>query len=442
MEEIKSDKDPSKINLRSEEITEILGIPPKWIVRWGITVILIVVAIIFIGSGFFRYPDIIIAPSVITSENPPSIIISKSDGKITDLMIAEGSFVKVGDTIAVIENPARLDDIRDLSRSLRSFDPSEKAGVIITGFSNHNNLNLGEIQNQYNSFSKAFKEYQIFIKQDYHENKIRALESEKLKYNQYYRRLMALRDLTERESDLAGKQFKRDSGLFVSNVIPVVEYERSLSTLLAKYQQLENARLDMTNTTLTIDRLNQSILDLRFEQETRTNTLKEELVNSYNQLVSSLASWEKKYLLIAPSSGRLTYMDVWSNLQEVKSGDPLFTINPEERGKVFASVIIPFRGIGKVKTGERVNIKLDGYPYMEFGVVEGTIQTVSSGSKEEGFPAVVHLTKGAVTSYGHELSFERDLSGLAEITTEEMTLLKRFFNPFRYLVSNKIINKY
>ncbi|MDY0202359.1 MAG: HlyD family secretion protein, partial [Tenuifilaceae bacterium] len=63
----------NKINIKSDEITEILGTPPRWVVRWGITLIFTIIGIVFIGSIFFRYPDTIIAPVVITAENPPSV---------------------------------------------------------------------------------------------------------------------------------------------------------------------------------------------------------------------------------------------------------------------------------------------------------------------------------------------------------------------------------
>ncbi|RPH33146.1 MAG: HlyD family efflux transporter periplasmic adaptor subunit [Bacteroidales bacterium] len=428
----------SKINLRSEEITEILGVPPKWILRWGITVIFVVIATIFFGSAFFKYPDIVIAPATITSENPPSVIISKANGKITDIFFTDGQLVSRGDTIAVIENPAKLKDILTLSRIVQKFNPQQKTTDSIVGSKNLDNLNLGDIQNPFNSFSKAYAEHQLFQKQDYHKQKIRAIESEIKQYNQYYNQLCTQRNLTIKDLELTQKQFTRDSQLFKSGVIPALEYERSQATILSKRQALENAKLNLSSTTITIEKLRQNILDTKLEQESQCKKLTEDLVNNFNQLVSTLSAWEKTYLLIAPSSGKLTYMNVWSNLQEVKSGDRLFTINPEKRGKVFAQLTLPFEGAGKVKPEQHVNIKLDGYPYMEFGMVEGTIESISSGSMENGYPAIVSLHNGATTGYGENLSLDRDLTGIAEITTEDMTLLKRLLNPLKHIFKNRV----
>jgi len=439
METEKIDKktDSQNINLRSEEIHEILGVPPKWIVRWGITLIFIVIAIVFIGSAFFRYPDIVSAPAVITSENPPSVIISKASGKITNIFKTDGSTVIKGDTIAVIENPANLKDIKYLSGLVLSFNPQRGNFDTIQHSKRFENLILGDVQSQFNVFSKAYSEYQLFIKQNYHEIKIKAIESQIKQYNQYYNRLLSQRNLTQQDLELSKKQFVRDSQLYRQEVIPALEYERSQATILSKKQSLEGARLNLSSTAIDIEKLKQSIIDTRLEQESQSKKLKEDLINSYNQLVSSLSAWEKTYLLIAPSSGRLTYMEVWSNLQEVKSGDRLFTINPENRGSVFAQLTLPFEGAGKVKPGQHVNIKLDGYPYLEFGMVEGIVQSVSSGSLEKGYPAIVSLPNGALTSYKEKLNFERDLTGIAEVTTEDITLLQRLFNPLKYLIKSK-----
>lgn len=436
--EIKNSNTDSKpINLRSEEIQEILGVPPKWIVRWGITLIFIIIAIVFIGSAFFRYPDIVIAQAIITSKNPPSVIISKANGKITSIFNQDGSMVTKGDTIAVIENPAKLSDIKYLSGLLLAFDPQKAKLDTLHDALRLESLILGDIQGQFNSFSKAYSEYQLFIKQNYHEIKIKAIESEIKQYNQYYNRLLSQKSLSQQDLDLSKKQFARDSQLYKTGVISALDFEKSQAILLSKLQSLENARLNLANTAIGIEKLKQSIIDTRLEQESQFKKLKEDLINSYSQLVSSLATWEKTYLLVAPSSGRLTYMEVWSNLQEVKSGDKLFTINPENRGNVFAQLTLPFEGAGKVKPGQHVNIKLDGYPYLEYGMVEGVVQSVSSGSLDKGYPAIVSLPKGALTSYNEKLNFERDLTGIAEVITEDMTLLQRLFNPLKYLLKSK-----
>lgn len=52
-------EDTNNIELRSEEVQEILGEVPAWILRRGITLTAIIVVVILLGSAFFKYPDVI-----------------------------------------------------------------------------------------------------------------------------------------------------------------------------------------------------------------------------------------------------------------------------------------------------------------------------------------------------------------------------------------------
>ena len=49
-----------KIQLRSDDVQEILGTPPSWIVRWGSTFIFLGVILLGVVSYIVKYPDIIV----------------------------------------------------------------------------------------------------------------------------------------------------------------------------------------------------------------------------------------------------------------------------------------------------------------------------------------------------------------------------------------------
>ena len=60
-----------KLELHSEEIQELMGFIPRGVVRWGLTVIFLILAGIVAGCFFFKSPEIITAPMVLTTEYPP-----------------------------------------------------------------------------------------------------------------------------------------------------------------------------------------------------------------------------------------------------------------------------------------------------------------------------------------------------------------------------------
>ncbi len=435
----KSGKTNIDISLRSEEVGEILGRPPAWIVRWGTGIAFMVIAVVIAGSSFFSYPDIVSAPVLITKENPPSVLIARSAGKPEVIFMADGTRVSAGDTLAVIENPARFNDIFRLGRYVESANSAISPDRDIIAVSLPAGLVLGEVQPSYNAFSAALNDYRIFIKQDLYEHRIDALTLELNEYTRYRDNLSRQKSLAERELELGMAQFRRDSALFTAGVISASEYEQVQAALLNRQKAVENSELALSDAGITIARLERTIADTRLEKEERHQKLYTEMINAFRQLESSLAFWENRYLLVAPAAGTLNYLSVWSSLQELREGDAAFSIVPEEMGNLHARTIVPFRRAGKVRPGQRVNIKLEGYPYMEFGMVEGRVHSVSGGPVDEGFPAVILLTRGAVTSFGHELEVVRELPGIAEISTDELSLLERLISPVRHLLKNRLV---
>lgn len=427
---------PEKINIKSDEITEILGTPPRWIVRCGITIVFTVIAVVLIGSAFFKYPDTVVSPVIITAENPPAVVIARASGKPAALFVTDGQTVSKGDTLGVMDNPANYVDVFKFSQLITntSIEEIKKGSIRLSS----TNFSLGDLQSAFNSFDRACNELVTFNELNYHQQKINALERELKHYEVYFKRLTKQFDLAKADLGIAHKQFSRDSFLFGNKFIPEAEFDNATALLLVKKQALEGSGINLSNASITIERLRQTITDTRIEFHNQRTKLEGEVENTHRQIVSSLTVWEKMYLLVSPSTGKLSFMSVWSDLQEVKTGDLLFSITPDNIGKIQGRTVIPFAGAGKVKPGQQVNIKLDGYSYLEFGMVQGVINSVSSGYNDKGYPSLIDLPKGIETSYGLQIPFDRELHGIAEITIEEQSVLQRLFSPLKHLLKSKL----
>ena len=96
----------NKIEIRSEEYQEVLGASPNWLLRAGVTIILLVIVILLIGSWFFKYPDVLNSQVVILTENPPVQLKANSSGKLTHIFYSENQSVQKDSIVAVIENTA------------------------------------------------------------------------------------------------------------------------------------------------------------------------------------------------------------------------------------------------------------------------------------------------------------------------------------------------
>ena len=125
--------------------------------------------------------------------------------------------------------------------------------------------------------------------------------------------------------------------------------------------------------------------------------------------------------------------------QFVKSGDAILSILPKNKQNIVGRMAIPATNSGKVVSGEKVLIKLDNYQYQEFGIVEGIVQNISlTPDKDGNYYVDVLLPKGLKTSYNKELPFDKELKGNAEIVTNDLRLIERFFYQVRKLLEYQI----
>ena len=115
-------EDTNNIELRSEEVQEILGEVPAWILRRGITLTAIIVVVILLGSAFFKYPDVITSSVVLTSTNPAISIVAKSSGRIQHLYINDNQYIDKGSYLAVIENSEKNHDVLYLKKYYMSIN--------------------------------------------------------------------------------------------------------------------------------------------------------------------------------------------------------------------------------------------------------------------------------------------------------------------------------
>lgn len=161
-----------------------------------------------------------------------------------------------------------------------------------------------------------------------------------------------------------------------------------------------------------------------------------QLLESYENLRSQLSIWEQKYVLRAPIGG-VTFFKFWSDHQFVNVGDEVMTIVPDQTQAVIGKVQMPVQNSGKVKSGQQVYIRLDNYPYQEFGMLAGTVQSISLVPRNDSYAIEVQLPRGLRTSFDKLLDFRQEMQGSAEIITEELRLLERIFYQIRRILKNQ-----
>ncbi len=419
------------IELRCEEVQEILTRPPHALVRWGITVFFSVLALVFIGGCFFKYPDVVSAEITVTTEHPPVWIVARGSGKIKEVYGKDREQVEAGKIIAVLENPAETKDVLLLGEVLQDFCLTDSC---INSIEFPERLALGSIQAVYATFIKSLTDYRNFLSLDLYEQKIEATRKELQEYRNYIKHLKRQAELDKEQVRIAETVHSREKKLFGEGLTAQSDYEEAKQVFLNRQQGQEQMMTSLSSAKIQEAQLQQNILETRMEQSREANSLGTALKAAYNELQVSIEDWKMTYLFISPAGGILSYNNVWQKNQNVNSGDKVFSIVASQTGDIIGKIKLPVNGSGKVKSGQRVNISVTGYPYMEFGFLTGTVVSVSLLTDSDSmYTVTVSLPQDLCTSYGKVLDFNGELTGTAEVMTDERSIAGRLLEPLRYL---------
>lgn len=431
-----------EIELRSEEFNEVLSAVPAWIIRWGITVTACVVLMLLIGSAVFKYPDVISSTVTLTGTTPVSAVVAKTSGKLQELYVENNQQVEANTLLAVIENPAKTNDILRLKELLRQTENSLDTIALVPS----QQLQLGSLQSLYSSFYLSMSEYKQFKELAYHLKKIDLVKERIVRNEVYYRNMLKQKDLSEVQAKIAHQQYARDSLLGVKGLISKEAVEESYSGYLQFSLSAENMDRSLENLQIQLAQMNESLYDTEYQYLDQKNTLETQLRSLVNQLRAEIDAWEISYALITPIDGEITLTQYWTNNQNVTAGNIVFNIVPTNQGEIIGKAMLPTERSGKVRKGQRVNIRFSNYPDKEFGLVKGIVENISlipivDGQNAKSYMVDIELPNGLRTSYNKELPFLPEMEGQADIITEDMSLLERFLMPIRKVITEGLRNE-
>lgn len=413
--------------LRSEDVQEILGTPPSWMVRWGTVLVFAVLALLAALGWWFRYPESVTAPLTITTLQPPVPVFAPRAGYIGRLVVADGDSVSENAILAVMANQANLEDMVRLEEALQQIQSFDEDAL--ASFKPDPALKLGELQSDYLAFVQSFQEVSA-NKSSKFDRRARSRLNDQL--DEIDRSIQALgRELTNAvlAKDLAEKQFKllQDS---YSGKMP------------QEYDALQQAKNDMVAKEKEVNRLTAAIADKRREKasinldklelqqgsSSGSITRSQTLLQSLNDLQANLGQWKRQHLLLAPASGIVTYyQSLFTERTPVKEGAKVMAILPFQVGEIelIGQMRLPVAKSGQVQYGQRVLIKLTGFPFQEFGIVEGVVEAKALLSADGEYSVRIALPDGLKTSFGKELPFRQEMLANGEIIIQDKRLLQR-----------------
>lgn len=425
---------------RSEEISDIIDRMPSVFSRW-IAVAVIVFSILFFTFGWaIKYPDVVTGQIKINSNMSPVKLPAHVSGRINILGFKAQDTVKEGEYIAVIQNPANIDDVIKIASLINEFDPGE-SGLFkqaVTLFPEK--VSLGELNMKYYSFLSSLKSTIDYSDDNVYEQQqislINGIEWQKKILDETKNAL----NISTEHLEILKKWLDKYSSLNKDFVTThEFEIDKSRTELLSARQNNQNLVKEIASVEMQITESENRLSQLSVERREKERQLYLDLFASYHDLNDQIKQWEQTYVLKSPFAGKVEFLKFWTNDQFVQAGEDVFGVVPKEN-TILGQVLLPAMGAGKVKVGSSVTIKLDDYPYAEFGSVKGVVKSISlitneyktSQSHVNTYLVLVDMPDGLITNYGDKLDFKYEIGGQADIIVKDRRLIERLFDNIKF----------
>lgn len=425
---------PNTTNIRSEQFNEVISNNPSFLVRNGIAIFVLLLTGILCMCSFIKYPDIITAPARLTAINPPKEIKAKLTARLVQLTATEGSMVKQGTVLGFLESTANQQHIIKLSRVIDNCLANTKSNQINMIVNLLNNFiqttkqdeNNGELQANYQTFIQAYQLYLQYLSNGFYLTKLNMLQKDMNQLQQLKTNLVAQRNMTEEDIKLMQQNFAAQEKMSKEKVIADVEYRNEKSKLLNKEMQLPQLSSTIINNENAQLAKQKEIAELQNQIAQQHNIF----LQALQTFKAQIDDWKTKYLLVAPIDGIANFATFIQQNQMLQANQTICFINPTN-SSYYAEVYIPQNNLGKIAVQQNVLLKFLSYPFQQYGYVQGKLKFISNITTDSGYLAKVTFKNGLQTNYKKQIIFKEGLKASAEIITEDMSLLNRFFYNIR-----------
>lgn len=420
----------NNIDVRNEEIQEILGTPPGWILKFGTLIFLIVIVLLIWLSYWIQYPDVVESEIIVSFNDPPTKLISPKSGFLNELHTRHNQHVKKGQLLISYNSEADYLDVLSLYEKLLLVKPTNQSSIISIQLKE--NYSIGELQKYLFQFLDKQKQYNLKINggaeianKTNKQKQIISLDNG-IQYSLNTKENLAV------QIDNTQIQIRNEEAMVKMDKLSQSELNKTKDKLTVLVTNLNAIEAEIKDKQFKISNLKSDLVNLKEGSEKGRELALLEINAAFLQLKSNVSNWISLHLIISPSDGTIQVTNKFlKSGQYVNKDEPLLMVIPPQSNKMKGIMNIPFTESGNIRKNQTVLVRLNSYPSSKYGIIQGKVATSSSIALEDNekfvSPVTIYFSKGLVTSTGYKVSTKKELSGTARIITQHKRFIQRLF---------------
>jgi multidrug resistance efflux pump len=423
-------KNENNIEVRNEEIQEILGTPPGWILRFGTLIFLIIIVLLFWLSYWIQYPDVVESEIIVSFNDPPTKLISPKSGFLNELHSKHNQRVRKGQLLISYNSEANYLDVLSLYEKLIQVKPTIPSSILSLSLTD--NFSIGELQKYLFQFLDKQKQYNLRTKGIVEVTNKTDKQKQIISLENGIQYSLNLKDNLVIQIDNTQIQIKNEEAMVKMDKLSQSELNKTKDKLTVLITNLNATEAEIKDKQFKISNLKSDLVNLKVGNEQGREVALLEMNAAFLQLKSNVSTWISLHLIISPSEGTVQVTNKFlKSGQYVNKDEPLLMVIPPQSTKMKGIMNIPFTESGNIKKNQTVLVRLNSYPSSKYGIIKGKVATSSSIALEDNeklvSPVTVYFSKGLVTTTGYKVSTKKELSGTARIITQNKRFIQRLF---------------
>lgn len=241
----------------------------------------------------------------------------------------------------------------------------------------------------------------------------------------------------QRTVDLQESQFRKMQNLMADEAASALEVATAENRFLSATQSLQSLQNARANILSELSDYESRIALLPTAQTQAELNVQNRISLIEQRMITNDADTES--IIRAPVSGSVASLTARRG-QQTYADRPALTILPQGAA-LEAELYVPTRAIGFVKTGQKVRLLYDAFPYQKFGFYDGEIQEVSktvvkgadlAGTNQISEPVFlvrVNIDKQAINASGEIIPLQSGMSLSADLILEDRKIWEWAFDP-------------
>jgi hemolysin D len=445
--------EPPPMALRlASALFEIEATEPSTQSRKVLKIVCVLFFVLLVWAVFAKLDIVAVAQGRLVPQTYVKIVQPAEAGIVREILVKEGSRVEAGQVLIRLDPTLSSSDKTAVSRELHLQRlqlrriSAELAGTAMQRESTDDPILFGQVDAQRLSHRQAFLD-------------VVAQEAAA--------RERATRDITAameslKKLEVTLPSYQRTAAAYQKlagdKLVGALQAEEKVREATEKAQDLESQRAAVASAQAMLVQVENRLAEARSNYESDLHQSRQTVLGEVNRLEQQLAKVNFQQGLLelrASQAGVVKELATTTIGAVVEPGTVLLSLVPHDE-PLLAEIEIENKDIGFVAERQPVRLKLTAYPFQKYGMLEGTVKTISADAsgrddnanasraepaREPAFRALIELNQQVLAQTEQRLPLSAGMQVSAEIVQGRRTVLEYLLSPVRRVVSEAAMER-